>query len=103
MSSVIAPRVQTIVELDEQLKQEILSDRHAAAETMYALAVRSNEAGNTIRARYLANQLVELLSALPSNTIEDVATSRIMIGGVFIPELLHDGVVARRLADILHD
>jgi hypothetical protein len=40
---------------------------------------------------------------LPSATLDDVASDRLEVGGVPIPERFHDGVVRARLADLLTD
>ena len=44
---------------------------------------------------------VELLEALPSESVADVVSTRMSVGGVPLPELLHAGVARERLADVL--
>ncbi|MFC5100202.1 hypothetical protein [Kibdelosporangium philippinense] len=44
---------------------------------------------------------IELLDELPADTVEQVASTRMSVGGVDLPELLHSGVVRERLADLL--
>jgi hypothetical protein len=48
-----------------------------------------------------ATHAIHLLEELPSETLEQVASTRMSVGGVPLPELLHAGVVRERLADVL--
>lgn len=91
-----------IDELRKQYEEErFYQDDRAAAEYAYALAVRLREAGELDEARRYAGECLTLAESLPSNTIDDVASSRLSIGGVPMPERFHDGVVRVRLADLL--
>jgi hypothetical protein len=48
-----------------------------------------------------ATHAIELLDELPSETVDQVASTRMSVGGVPLPELLHSGVVRERLGDVL--
>lgn len=97
---------QTIAELEAVFEHEVATDRRAAAETAYALAWRHRSeyvgVGHPFdNAKVWAERAIELLDALPSETLDQVASNRASVGGVPLPELLHSGVVRERLADIL--
>jgi hypothetical protein len=96
-----------VVDLERAFHQEILTDRRAAAETAYALAWRyRTEYVDCVQspsetARKWALRAIELLDALPSNTVAQVSSTRMSVGGVELPGLLHSDVVRVRLADLL--
>src|SRR5437762_10130324 len=81
-------------------EEQFFQDDRAAAEYAYALAVRLREAGEVDDARRYARECLRLAESLPSNTLEDVTSSRANVGGVPLPERFHDGVVRVRLADL---
>ncbi len=96
----------SIAELEAAFAREVASDKRAAAETAYALAWRhrSEYVGKgdpRDNARAWAMRAIELLDALPSDTVNQVACTRQWVGGVPLPDLLHSGVVRERLADVL--
>lgn len=96
----------SVDELRAAFECEIATDKRAAAETAYALAFRyRNEDVDGNRrfdlARDWAARSIELLDALPSDTVDQVASTRASVGGVALPWLLHSGVVRERLADVL--
>ena len=96
----------SICELEATFTQEEYTDRRAAAETAYAIAVRYRNEDVAGKRRFdlakvWAERSLELLESLPSDTIDDVAPTRSSVGGVPLPNLLHSGVVRSRLADIL--
>jgi hypothetical protein len=91
-----------ISELRRQYEEEVYyQDHRAAAEYAYALAVRLREAGELDEASRYARECLRLTETLPSETLDDVATTRATVGGVPMPERFHDGVVRARLADLL--
>jgi hypothetical protein len=97
----------SLEELQLAYNHEVDTDKRAAAETAYALAFRyrNEDVGGTRRfdiARIWATRAVDLLDAIPSDTIDQIASSRQSVGGIPIPELLHSGVVRERLNDVLH-
>lgn len=99
-------RAASLEELEAAFDAELKTDRRAAAETAYALAMRyRNEDVSGARrfdiAGEWARKAIDILEQLPSETVEQVASSRRSVGGVELPELLHDGVVRTRLADVL--
>jgi hypothetical protein len=96
----------SIDELRVAFDSELVRDKRAAAETAYALAFRyRNEDVDGERrfdlASVWATCAVELLDELPSETLDQVASTRMAVGGVPLPELLHAGVVRERLIDVL--
>lgn len=72
-----------------------------AAESAYAVAVRADAAGEADVASDYAKKALELLASLPSETIEQVTSTRVSVGGVSIPDLLHDDVVRSRLGHLI--
>jgi hypothetical protein len=97
---------QSIAELEAAFEYEVRTDKRAAAETAYALAWRHRseyvgEGHPFDNARAWAERAIELLDALPSDSVDQVASTRASIGGVPLPDLLHSGVVRERLADLL--
>jgi hypothetical protein len=97
-----AAPVVTVGELRKQYDEErLFQDDRAAAEYAYALAVRLRDLGETDEARRYARECLQLAEALPSATLDDVASVRQAVGGVPLPEHFHDGVVRSRLRDLL--
>ena|SRR2546423_797821 len=93
-----------ISELRKQFEEERLyQDDRAAAEYAYVLAIRLRDAGEEDEARSYAREALRLAELLPSRSLDDVATTRLTLGGVPLPERFHDGVVRSRLGDLLDD
>lgn len=93
-------------ELRAAFELEVSTNRRAAAETAYALAFRYRNEDVDGRRRFDAAKLwatraIELLDALPADTLDQVASTRTSVGGVELPTLLHADVVRERLADVL--
>ena len=63
--------------------------------------MRLREVGHVDEARKYAGECLRLVEALPSATLEDMASSRLNVGGVPLPERFHDGAVRDRLADLV--
>jgi hypothetical protein len=98
--------VASVDELKAAFEAELATNKRAAAETAYALAFRyRNEDIDGARhfdiAGEWARKSIELFDELPSDTIEQVASTRRAVGGIELPDLLHSGVVRARLADVL--
>lgn len=97
----------SLAELQAQFQHERRStNKRAAAETAYALACRYRNEDVDDRRRFdIAKQwalrAIELLDDLPSDTLEQAASTRQEVGGVSIPDLMHSGVVRIRLEDLL--
>lgn len=96
----------SLEELQLAYNREVDTNRRAAAETAYALAFRyrNEDVGGTRRfdiAKVWATRALDLLDTLPSESIDQVASSRQFVGGIPIPDLLHAGVVRERLNDVL--
>ncbi|WP_148309332.1 hypothetical protein [Kutzneria albida] len=97
---------ESLEELQVTFNCELDSNKRIAAEIAYALALRyRNEDVDGVRnfdiAKIWATRAVELLDSLPSETIDQVSSTRASVGGVALPELLHSNVVRLRLNDIL--
>ena len=73
----------------------------AAAEYAYALAVRLREIGLIDEACRFAHECLRLAETLPSDTLDEVISTRQSVGGVPLPEYFHDEVVRWRLAPLL--
>lgn len=100
------PAHETITELEAAFARERAISKRGAAEVAYALACRyRNEDVNGCRrfdlSKIWATRAAELLDNLPSDTLCQIASTRISIGGVLVPDPLHGDVVRQRLADIL--
>lgn len=93
-------RVASVGELETSFQRELATDRWAAAETSYALAVRNREAGDWDQSREWVEQCLRLLEGFPSETEQQVATSRVSVGGVTLPNYLHEGVVRDRFGEL---
>jgi hypothetical protein len=96
----------TLEELQAAFDHEVNINKRAAAETAYALAFRyrNDDVDGDRRfdiAGEWARKAIDLLDELPSDTIEQVTSTRSAVGGIELPELLHSGVVRARLADVL--
>jgi hypothetical protein len=92
----------SIDELRRQYDEERLyQDDRAAAEYAYVLAVRLREDGQADEARWYAGECLRLAESLPDRTLDDVTSTKAVLGGVPMPERFHDGVVRSRLADLL--
>jgi hypothetical protein len=92
----------SLSEVRKQYEDErFFRDDRAAAEYAYALALRLREIGLMDEARRFAQECLELAESLPSNTLDDVVSTRQSVGGVPLPDRFHDGVVRARLADLL--
>jgi hypothetical protein len=97
----------SLEQLEAAFQHELATDTRAAAETAYALACRyaTEYVGGDRRpfeiAKEWAIRAIELLDSLPSDTVDQVASTRLSVGGVELPDLLHSGVVRERLSDVL--
>ncbi|MFE0579086.1 hypothetical protein [Streptomyces fradiae] len=93
-------RVASLAELENIFQQELPTDRWAAAETAFALAVRSRDTGDWEKSREWVAQCLQLLEGFPDETEEHVATKRVSVGGVPLPNYLHEGVVRDRFGEL---
>jgi hypothetical protein len=89
-------RAASVDELEACFQRELAADRWAAAETAYALAVRHLDAGEWTRSREWVAQCLRLLAGFPDGSEEQAATRRVSVGGVLLPDYLHEGVVRMR-------
>lgn len=93
-------RATSVGELETTFQRELATDRWAAAETAYALAVRNRDAGDWDRSREWVAQCLRLLEGFPGETEEEAATTRVSVGGVMLPNYLHEGVVRDRFGQL---
>jgi len=89
--------------LDEYEREAAVGNTRAAAELAYALAIRLQGAGRVREAAVYAKACLDLLESLPSDSLDDVASTRLSVGGVELPEYFHDGVVRARLGHLLEE
>jgi hypothetical protein len=89
----------SVGELESGFQRELSTDRWAAAETAYALALRHRDAGAWERSRQWVAQCLMLLEDFPSDSEDQVATRRASVGGVLLPGYLHEGVVRERFGE----
>jgi len=96
-----------VADLEVAFHQEVFTDKRTAAETAYALACRyrtefvdCDQLPFDI-ARKWALRSIELLDELPSDTVTQVGSTRLSVGGVDLPGMLHADVVRDRLIDLL--
>lgn len=71
-------------------------DRNQAA-VLYASAIAHARRGDRHIAKGFAEQCILLLRDIGSHTVEDCATEVSTVGGVAIPDFLHEEVVRQRL------
>ncbi|MGC4944860.1 hypothetical protein ACLQ2N_01405 [Streptomyces sp. DT224] len=93
-------RLASTDELESIFQRELATDRWAATETAYALAVRHRDLGDWPASREWVQQCLRLLEGFPSETEEQVATRRTSAGGVSLPTYLHSGIVEARFGDL---
>jgi hypothetical protein len=89
-------RAASAEELEAGFQRELATDRWAAAESAYALAVYHRDAGDWAASREWVQQCLRLLEGFPADTLEQVATRRQSVGGIQLPTYLHDGVLRER-------
>lgn len=91
----------SVGELEAAYEHELKTDRWAAAETAYALAVRYRRAWEPDKAGEWARKAIDLLNEMPSDSPDQVATRRVSVGGVVLPDFLHADLVRSRHADVM--
>lgn len=77
--------------------QKIADYQRKEAELYYVLAVVHARSGQKHISRGYAEECVQLLKELGTETMEDCATSHTVEGHVALPEFLHEHVVRERL------
>jgi hypothetical protein len=93
-------RAVSVAELETSFQRELATDRWAATETAYALAVSNRDAGDWQQSRAWVAQCLRLLAGFPTETEDQVATTRVSVGGVPLPTYLHEGVVRERFGQL---
>jgi hypothetical protein len=99
-----AKPIPPIDDLVKRYEDEVyFSDERAAAKYAFALAIRFRDVGQFEEARQYARRSLHYAERAASNTLDDVTSDELSIGGVPMPERFHDGVVRSRLAGLLTD
>ncbi|WP_042419681.1 hypothetical protein [Streptacidiphilus anmyonensis] len=93
-------RLATPAELEAAFQQELATDRWAATETAYALATLLRDAGEWDQSRTWVTQCLDLLGTQPTDELEQVVPRRQSVGGVPLPNYLHEGVVRERFGEL---
>ncbi|AWK09579.1 hypothetical protein DDQ41_12350 [Streptomyces spongiicola] len=93
-------RAASALELEAIFQQELATNRWAAAESAYALASLYRDEGDWEKSREWVKQCLRLLEGFPADTMEQVATTRTSVGGVQLPNHLHEGVVRERFGEL---
>ena len=102
MDDELTPPPPSIAELKSRFDDEVrFGNDRAAAEYAYVLAVRLRHELNFNEAEKYAREALKFAERLPDATLDDVASTRLSLGGVQLPELFHDDVVRSRLHDLL--
>jgi hypothetical protein len=83
--------------LEQMLETLKGTDPRTGAEYAYALAVLNKRGGDTERAVRFGREAIALLNQCPTDTLADCAARNVSLGGVVIPELIHENVVRSRL------
>lgn len=101
-----AGRHVSLDEIEAAFDREFENDKRVAAETAYALAFlyRNHDVRGRRRfdlAKHWASRAIEILDALPSESLDHVVSTVDSIAGIAIPGFLHSGVIRERLADVL--
>ena|SRR5689334_9982663 len=101
-----ASRRVSLGKLEADFVREFEAGERTAAETAYALAFRYRcEDVDGVRrfdlAKLWAERAIDILDSSRSDTLEQVVSTRLNVGGVPLPSLLHSGVVRHRLGDVL--
>jgi hypothetical protein len=96
----------TLEELESAYDHELCTNKRAAAETAYVLAVRYRGEDVAGRRRFdlakiWATRSLAILNSLPSDALGQVISTRMAVGGVPLPDVLHSGTIRQRLGDIL--
>lgn len=85
-------------ELDEAKR---IQNYRVEAEVCFALAQLWEREHDYQRAKDYACESLRAIRLCPSETLEDVASARLDVGGIPLPDLFHEGVVQSRLAHLL--
>lgn len=91
--SALALLEQKLVELKE-------TDLRDAAEHAYALAMIYKQKGNTAKAIHFGLESVELFDRSKLRAEWDSARRNAVIGGILLPEKIHQGIVREHLAPL---
>lgn len=76
-------------------------DPRNAAEHAFALAILYQREGNTERAIHYGRESISLFGQCQMETLSDCSARNTTIGGVGIPDLIHEEVVRARLQPLV--
>lgn len=88
---------ETIVKLKKMLAELKKSEPRQAAEVAYALARIYLQAGNNKMAVRYGKESIRLFDRCRMKTEEDCASRFVTLGGIALPDLIHQKVVRDRL------
>lgn len=89
-----------IEDLEQAFNEIAIDNPREAAEVAFALACFYHEKDD-IKAREFAERSIKLFENCKTDTLEQCAAMHTFICGIPIPELIHEGVVRFRFADLL--
>ena len=92
------PLDDVIAEFDQMLAR---GRKREAAELAYAIAVRLQAQGRVRDASKHGQTCLALYEELLTSTIDQCTPTRMEVGGVTLPDYLHEGVVRSRLGHLL--
>lgn len=82
---------------EASLAEKLDDARKEVTNVLYALAITYARCGLKHVARGFAEECVHLLRERGTDTLDDCARTTIRLDDVFIPELLHEGIVNAHL------
>ena len=91
------PSNSAVAKLEKTVKSLRKVDPRNAAEYAYAIAMLHKRDGNFDEAKKYAQMAIDLFDQCQMNTMEECAARNVVIEGVAIPDLVHQGVVRNRI------
>lgn len=82
---------------EASLVEKLDEARQETTNLLYALAASYARRGLKYVACGFGEECIRLLRERGTDSLDDCARTTVRVGGVFIPELLHEGVVEARL------
>lgn len=86
----------SLPDVTSALKELDTLDRKRA-ETLYVLSILNARRGYKLVAKGYAEECIRLLRHMGNNTYEECATNFTCLGGVALPDFLHEEVIRARL------
>ncbi|MFZ2500739.1 MAG: hypothetical protein WAW90_01995 [Minisyncoccia bacterium] len=89
------------VDLKKKLKELRASNPRDAAEYAYALAMLSKQDGDNKQAVSFGREAITLFDKCQMQSTEECTALNVSLGGVSIPDLIHQDVVRNRLKPLV--